>query len=366
MREDSERPRPGNIEELSALVRSVDLALPTGGGTKPALLWTKAPATIIEMGEIAGIVEYLPEEYTISAKAGTSLRDVACALAENSQYLPFDPPLSDLGATVGGTVAAGLSGAGRYRFGGLRDFILGIRYVDGSGNLVTGGGKVVKNAAGFDFPKLFVGSVGRLGILTEVTFKVFPAPDGYATLKLAYEDLASALAALRSMHGYTIDLHALDIEAPATLCVRLGGIRDALSRRIDRVTAYLEHSGEVLEEDRDTDYWRDVANFSWVPEGWSLVKIPLSPSRATVLDKVLRVTGSVQRYIAGAALAWVASPPELSVSTMDRKLAEAGFSGLLMRGEAVGFPILGRFEKGGFMARVKAALDENGRFPGFD
>ena len=88
----------------------------------------------------------------------------------------------------------GLSGPRRWRFGGLRDFILGIRFVDGRGRLVRGGGKVVKNAAGFDLPKLFVGSLGRLGILTEVTFKVFPEPPAFATLRVPCDSLVAAQA----------------------------------------------------------------------------------------------------------------------------------------------------------------------------
>ena len=90
----------------------------------------------------------------------------------------------DAGATLGGTVAAGVSGPGRFRFGGVRDFILGVRFVDGQGRLLRMGGKVVKNCAGFDLPKFFVGSLGRFGVLAEVTFKVFPAPASRLTLKL--------------------------------------------------------------------------------------------------------------------------------------------------------------------------------------
>ena len=113
-------------------------------------------------------------EFTFTALAGTPVREIAAALAERGQYLPFDPMLREAGATLGGTVAAGLSGPGRFRYGGLRDFILGVRFVDGEGRLLRLGGKVVKNAAGFDLPKFFVGSLGRFGVLAEMTFKVFP------------------------------------------------------------------------------------------------------------------------------------------------------------------------------------------------
>src|SRR5207249_11250784 len=134
---------------------------------------------------LRGISEYDPSECTFAALAGTPVREIAAALAERGQYLPFDPVLSEAGATLGGTVAAGLSGPGRFRFGGLRDFILGVRFVDGAGRLLRMGGKVVKNAAGFDLPKFFVGSLGRFGVLAEMTFKVFPRPASALTLRLA-------------------------------------------------------------------------------------------------------------------------------------------------------------------------------------
>ena len=95
---------------------------------------------------------------------------------KQGQYLPFDPMLSAAGATIGGTVAAGISGPGRYRYGGIRDFLLGVQFISSDGAVINAGGKVVKNAAGFDIPKLLVGSLGRLGVMTELTFKVFPQP----------------------------------------------------------------------------------------------------------------------------------------------------------------------------------------------
>src|SRR5437660_7832676 len=144
------------------------------------------------MTGLSGIVEYEPSEFTFTALAGTRVTEIAEALRKRGQYLPFDPMWQEAGATLGGTVASGLSGPGRFRFGGLRDFILGVRFVDGTGRLLRMGGKVVKNAAGFDLPKFFVGSLGRFGVLAELTFKVFPRPPSRLTLRLAARDMASA------------------------------------------------------------------------------------------------------------------------------------------------------------------------------
>ena len=158
--------------------------LPRGNGTKTALSAAPDGVTPLDLSGLSGVIEYQPGEFTFTALAGTRVTEIAAVLAEHGQYLPFDPLLAEAGATLGGTVAAGANGPGRYHYGGLRDFILGVRYVDGEGQIVYAGGKVVKNAAGFDIPKLMVGSLGQFGALVEMTFKVFPKPEANATLRL--------------------------------------------------------------------------------------------------------------------------------------------------------------------------------------
>src|SRR5688572_27540127 len=183
---------PDSIDAVCAAVCGHRCVLPSGGGTKPAL--SRAPDGVVrlDMRGLSGMVEYEPDEFTFTALAGTPLSVVQAELARHGQYLPFDPPLAAEGATLGGTVAAGLSGPGRLRYGGVRDFIVGVQWVDGGGALIRGGGKVVKNAAGFDFPKLFTGSMGRLGVLVEMTFKVFPSPAARVTCAIDCRDISDA------------------------------------------------------------------------------------------------------------------------------------------------------------------------------
>src|SRR3954469_7476851 len=142
---------PATAAELAEAVRSAPRVIVHGAGTKPRLAKVADDFVRISTTRLRGIVEYEPSEFTFTALAGTPLKEIIAALAERGQYLPFDPVLADTGATLGGTVASGLSGPGRWRFGGLRDFILGIQFADGEGRLLRMGGKVVKNAAGFDF-----------------------------------------------------------------------------------------------------------------------------------------------------------------------------------------------------------------------
>ena len=109
--------KPANLEEVIELVRAGSALMVKGGGTKPSLWEVKDSTTVIDMTGLSGIVDYLPSEYTITVRSGTRLQAVVEALGKNGQYLPFDPPLADQGATIGGTVAAGLSGPGAYRYG---------------------------------------------------------------------------------------------------------------------------------------------------------------------------------------------------------------------------------------------------------
>jgi glycolate oxidase FAD binding subunit len=165
-----------DIDELREAVRTHTCIRPYGASSKTALRVVDGQCTRISSAGLSGIVEYEPSEYTFTALAGTPVAEVERILLENRQYLPCEPPLAGAGATLGGAVAAGLNGPGRYRFGGLRDSLLGIQFIDGMGRLVRAGGRVVKNAAGFDMPKFMVGSLGGYGFLVELTFKVMPVP----------------------------------------------------------------------------------------------------------------------------------------------------------------------------------------------
>ena len=329
---------PATIPELQDAVRSHAHVLPHGGRTKPAL--SRTDATPIDMTRLSGVVEYDPMEFTITALAGTRLADVQKLLGDHGQHLPFDPPFAAAGATLGGTVAAGLSGPSRLRCGGVRDFIIGVRFVDGTGELIRGGGKVVKNAAGFDLPKLMVGSCGRLGVLAEITFKVFPRPRSWITVRVACRDLPAAIETMCRWTGGPMELDAIDLEPPGTLMVRMGGDEAALRQRATAI------GGEIVAD----EYWRGVNEFAWAGE--TLVKVAVTPRRIVELDKRL---SRKRRYSVAGNVAWI--------TQTDVDLGSLGLSGLVVRGER---PIrLGADASGTFVPRVKRALDPDGRFPPF-
>ena len=301
------------IETIQSTIRGATRITTRGRGSKGALHAERAGATMLDLRGLSGILEYEAGEYTITARAGTPVAEVAAALAEQGQYLPFDPPLLAQGATLGGTIAAGLSGSGRYRYGGVRDFLIGVRFVDGRGQLVRGGGKVVKNAAGFDLPKLLVGSLGQLGVLVECSFKVFPQPRAFVTVQVDYPTLAAALAGLQQAAGLRMDLEALDIDmaaAPATgatLSARLGGAEQLLNQRAQQLQRVLG-SGTVLIGTADAAHWHAAREFTWLPTGWSLVKVASAPGQLIALEQRLAATPAQRHYTVGGNLTWIAWP----------------------------------------------------------
>lgn len=358
---------PSSIQEIQEIVRQGAWLLPYGGGSKTALSGgPQVGFARLSLAGLAGMLEYQPEEYTFTALAGTRIADVEASLAEHGQYLPFDPPLVEAGATLGGAVASGLSGPGRYRYGGVRDSLLGVRFVDGQGQLIRSGGKVVKNAAGFDLSKLMVGSLGGYGAMVELTFKVLPRPQAFATLRVFYPLLSAALQPLICLSSSPLELFALDIEPSldgAVLLVRLGGFPETLQARVKRVLDVISQEMgthyDVIEEEAEESMWREAREFAWLFEDQTLVKIPITSKRVLSLDERLNGHRVSCRYSVGANVAWVGWPGEIQV--LDKILADLELSGLVVLGPA-GKARLGLRVGESFARRVKAALDPTGRW----
>ena len=347
-----------DLRDLQEAVRESARVRAHGACTKCAPIQEGVRA--LDLSAYSGVIEYHPTEFVITAWAGTPVAEVQDLLARHGQYLPFDPLLAERGATLGGTVAANACGPERYRYGGARDFLIGVRLIDGNGALIQGGGKVVKNAAGFDYPKLMVGSLGTLGILTEVTFKVFPKPEAYTTLRVALPSLGDALALLPTLTNCPYDLNAIDIlvdpeDERATLFIRVGGLAAGLPQRMARVRA-LCGAGELMDEADEAAFWRAAHAFTWLHAGESAVKVPLTPARIPALDAHLH---SLQRrYSVGGNVAWIATN---DVMRLDAVLKSLGLAGLVLI-NAKGNPRIGQWQRNAFAERVARALDPQGKF----
>lgn len=238
---------PSSLTKLRDAVLSAPRVIAVGAETKPRL--SAVEAVKISTRQLSGITEYEPSEFTFTALAGTPVKDIIAALDEKGQYLPFDPMLVEAGSTIGGVVASGLSGPGRFRYGGVRDFILGVRFIDGTGRLLRLGGKVVKNAAGFDVPKLLVGSLGRFGVIGEVTFKVFPRRESMLTLQMPFDPEKMAKLA-----NSRFEIDALDVlPGGAAMLVRLAGPGKALE------VLAKEIGGEII----DNSVWTAICETRW-------------------------------------------------------------------------------------------------------
>lgn len=347
--------QPATPAELAEAVKSAPRVIAVGAGTKPRLARLADNAVRISTAKLRGIVEYEPSEFTFTALAGTPVREVAAVLAERGQYLPFDPLFAAAGATLGGTVASGVSGPGRFRFGGLRDFILGVRFVDGGGRLMRLGGKVVKNAAGFDLPKFFVGSLGRFGTLAEITFKVFPRPLATRTLRLETKN-AAAMSEIFSVAGSARwELDALDASpGEGAVFARLAAPAPALDALTKEI--FSRWPGATLTDEAAAKIWGDVGETAWAHASGTLVKVALTPSQ--VPELVAAISGGARGWIgSGGNVGYLSWPAGAALPAL-------AWPAVTLRGEAALWPgVRPRFE---VMRAVKAALDPQNRFPQLD
>ena len=178
-----------------------------GGGSKD--FWGQSlSGEVLDTRAYQGIVSYEPSELVVTARCGTPLAELEAALAEKGQCLAFEPPHFGEGATVGGMVAAGLSGPARATAGAVRDYVLGARFINGLGEHLTFGGQVMKNVAGYDVSRLMAGSWGTLGLITEVSLKVLPVAPAEATLMIAGLAQGPALGLLHRWGGQPLPLNA--------------------------------------------------------------------------------------------------------------------------------------------------------------
>lgn len=180
---------------------------------------------VLEVGAYRGIVAYQPSELYITVRGGTPLAEIEAALAERGQMLAFEPPHFG-GATAAGCLAAGLAGPRRQQMGAVRDFVLGVKLIDGTGQVLDFGGQVMKNVAGYDVSRLLAGSLGTLGLIAEVSFKVLPRPVAEATLQFAMDE-SEAIARLNEWGGRPLPFSA-SFWAAGQLALRLSGARAAV------------------------------------------------------------------------------------------------------------------------------------------
>lgn len=348
---------------LDAVVAAVADSAPqplriAGAGTTRPRLPLDAPvdARHLDTTGVTGISAYDPAECVVTVRAGTPVAQLAATLAAHGQYLPWDPSVV-ADATVGGMIARGWSGPGRYRYGGVRDFVIGARVIDGRGRLIASGGQVVKNAAGFLLHHAIVGSAGRLGVVAEVSLKVFPAPESTTTLLASFSSPDEAFAAHERVRRGGLELDALDLVGPPlVLLVRLAGAAAALPARLDGARRAVGCAVDVVAGDDERSAWtrhtlRPVA-------AAPLVKVPTTPSRVAAL---VAACGAVATWhvSCGGAVAYLR--PTVSLDALHDVLNRDGARGVVVAGAEAG-RLVGPRHDSPFADRVRATLDPDGRF----
>jgi glycolate oxidase FAD binding subunit len=224
---------PGSVEEVSAVLALASSTgtpvLPWGGGTAVSVgAPLTGPGIVLGLRRMRRVLEHEPGDLTATVEAGLTIQELQGDLAARGQWLSLDPPDAET-ATIGGVLSANASGSRRHLYGTARDLLIGVTVVGADGAVVHGGGKVVKNVAGYDLPKLFVGAFGTLGVIVEATLKLRPRPDGETLVAVRLDSLKECERGLRAVLTSDLLPCALDLlDVEAVAAIGLGADRPAL------------------------------------------------------------------------------------------------------------------------------------------
>jgi glycolate oxidase FAD binding subunit len=304
--------KPASTEELAEILAADERPLePIGTGSKRAI-GRPIEADLLDLSRLTGIVDYRPSELVLTARAATPLAELEALLGENRQRLAFEPPSLArlLGSdaehqSIGGVLAANLSGSRRISAGAARDHFLVVTAVNGQGKTFRAGGQVVKNVTGYDLTKLLAGSWGSLAVMSEVTLKVVPEPETEITLIVPDEDPARAVSTLSHALGSAHEVSSAAFDPWRGSALRLEGIAASVAAREE---ALLEDLGrpeiERLDADASHAYWATTGGAEALSE-WPVVwRISVPPSDAPRVVAAI----SPERYLLdwGGGLIWAA------------------------------------------------------------
>lgn len=293
----------------------------TGGGTRRALGRPVQAETTISTAGLSGISLYEPGALTVVAGAGTPLAEIEAALDAEGQRLPFEPMdhralLGSKGEpTIGAVAAMNNSGPRRIQAGAARDAMLGVRFIDGRGDVIRNGGRVMKNVTGYDLVKLMGGSWGTLGVLTEVALKVLPKPEASATVMLSGLDDAEAVAALSAALGSPYDVNgAAHLPGRKLTMVRIEGFESQIAHRAPALIETLKGFGaaSVVQGDESDMLWRWTRDAEPFAGGDSAVwRVSVKPTEGPKLVEALRAKGDFEAfYDWGGGLVWLSTPDD--------------------------------------------------------
>lgn len=285
-----------------------------GGGTRP--IGRAVPGEVLSVAGLSGITLYEPGALTLVAQAGTPVAEIEAALAAENQRLAFEPMdhrqiLGTTGTpTIGGVVAANVSGPRRIAVGACRDFMLGVRFVDGRGQIVKNGGRVMKNVTGYDLVKLLTGSYGTLGVLTEVALKVLPQAETTATVIIHGLTPARAVDAMSAALGSPFEVTGAAHVGDETL-LRIEGFSGSVAYRLEELRKIAEGFGAadtLTDPDVSTARWQEIRDLLPLAKAsGDLWRLSVRPSLAPQIIAALP-SGSTYMMDWGGGLIWAAVP----------------------------------------------------------
>jgi glycolate oxidase FAD binding subunit len=319
-----------------------------GGDTKAGLGRPRGNACRLSSAAMSGVVFYAPDEMTLCAMAGTTIAAIEATIAEHAQMLPFEPMRaralwnSSAEPTLGGMVATNLSGPRRPTAGAVRDGVLGLKLVNGLGEMIRCGGRVTKNVTGLDLTKLNCGAHGTLGVLTEATIKLLPKPETETTVVVteldgskAIEVMTRALSSPFAVSGAAWLAAGMGRAVSRTL-LRLEGFADSVDYRARRLASLTGQFGavETVAREESAALWRIVGDAEFIaePRDRCVWRVGLAPSRAASFVAGLGGTALAHFYDWGGGLVWIATAASETAAVAIRKaVASARGHATLMR-----------------------------------
>ena len=372
--------QPNTEQDIIEAVRRAREANSTieivGGRTRRGLGRPVEADQTLSLAKLDGITLYEPGSLTLIVQGGTCVAKIEAALKAENQQLPFEP-MDHRGLygstgepTIGGVVACNVSGPRRIQAGACRDSLIGVRFVNGAGESVKSGGRVMKNVTGYDLVKLMCGSYGTLGVLTEVAFKVLPAPERAATLIIDGLDDVAAIGVLTAAMGSPNDVSGaahvpanLARDGVAATAVRVEGLDGPITHRLASLKALLAKGRDtrVIEGDASAAFWRevrDVAPFHGQPG--VVWRLSVKPTAGPVIAQALRrETDARVCYDWSGGLVWALIPEsgEAGAADVRAQVAAQGGHATLVRASDEMRRRLDVFQpRGSGLARIDAAL----------
>jgi len=323
---------PNQVEQVSEIMKLASKeslsVIPWGSGTKSAL-GNKPDSSdvVISTKNLDRIIEHSASDLVATTECGITLKKFQSGLNKEKQFLSLDPPHLDRKATVGGIIATNDSGPERFRYGTVREFLIGLKVVRADGSIFKGGSKVVKNVAGYDLPKLYVGSLGTLGIIVEATFRLYPVPEYSKTYIVSFSDLEKCHNSVMTLLNSDLVITSLEILNPElinsiakrndldihdnryTLAIRIRNVEKAVKDQLSRVKVICDQKGgegKVIDGAQEKKLWEDISDFPWklfkagrvvCKAGVLVTQIP------TVLDTVKRLSdeSGIKIYVSARA-----------------------------------------------------------------